>query len=459
MSVAGTRNVRRPQQRSRRNVWLGIMAIVQAAVLAFVLLTVARPPSTKSGPLLGQGVQTSDITAFTVTGSGGASVTVKRDGTHWVLPDQGGYPAQDTRVKGFLQELTALQRSGLVATTKDAYKRLKVAGDTFQRKVALTLKSGKSETLYIGSEPSYGSTHVRLASDKGVYVTHSLHASDARTDAAGYVDPTAFKLNQSDVTRIEVKNQSGDFVFTKGNSGWAMQDVPGGKTFDPRSINGILSSFSGLQLNEPLGKTAKPAYGFATPLAVVTITTVSQPKSGSAASGTGSKAAAGTGSSGASPPGSATSGASAGGTISAAASSAGASSNGTSSGKAANGNAANGNAAASTSSAATSSSSSAGTASSSSSKAEPVAKTTTITVGAKDKDGFYPIEISGSPYIVRASGSSLGGVVDKKASDFFAKPQSGGKNGGGAGTSGATGGLGNLGGLGGAAPGGASPGQ
>ena len=93
MSVA-ERTVRPSRPQGRSNAWLGMLAIVQAAILVFVLLTVARPPSTKTGPLLGNGVQTSDITAFTVTGSDGSKVSLERDGTQWVLPNQGGYPAR-----------------------------------------------------------------------------------------------------------------------------------------------------------------------------------------------------------------------------------------------------------------------------------------------------------------------------------------------------------------------------
>ena len=127
----------------------------------------------------------------------------------------------------FLQQLVGLQRSGLVATTASAYKRLKVTKDTFQKKVALTLKGGGSETLLIGSEPSYGSTHIRLASGKGVYVTHALHASDARTDAAGYVDTSVLNLDPANLTRMEIRNASGDLVFTHAAGGWSMQGLAG----------------------------------------------------------------------------------------------------------------------------------------------------------------------------------------------------------------------------------------
>ncbi len=419
----------------RRNLFLAIIAVLQVGALVLVLLTVARPPTTKVGPLLGTGVTSADITAFTVTGPKGASVTLKRAGTNWVLPDLGNYPAKTARVKTFLDELVALHRSGLVATTKDAYKRLKVATDTYERKVALTLKDGKTETLYVGSEPSYGSTHVRMASDTGVYVTHSLHSTDARTDAAGYVDPTVLSLNESNVTRLEVKNGSGDFVFTKGSSGWSMQNVPSGKTFDPNSINTILSSLTKLQLDEPLGKTAKPAYGFAKPLAVVTLTTVSKPASSTSGAGAGKGAAAtGTTTTGATTTGAAKTGAAktgaaktAGAGTTTATTGAGATT--TKSGTAATGTAAAGAATTSTpagkgSTSSTTSSTASTPAKPAKASAPPVTTTTTITIGAKDKAGFYPIRISSSPFIVRASDTSLGGVVGDKATDFYAKPKS-----------------------------------
>jgi len=365
------RTLRAPATTRRGNLGLAVMALVQLGLLALVLLTVARPPRTSTGPLLGKDVTTAAITGFTVTGSDGSSVTLKRDGTQWVLPDQGGYPAQSARVTSFLQQLVGLQRSGLVATTASAYKRLKVTKDTFQKKVALTLKGGGSETLLIGSEPSYGSTHIRLASGKGVYVTHALHASDARTDAAGYVDTSVLNLDPANLTRMEIRNASGDLVFTHAAGGWSMQGLPGGKQLDTHAVSTLAGSLTRLQLDEPLGKTVKPTYGFDKPLAVVTLTTV-KPAKPAASSGSGTSAT--------------------------------------------------------------------GTSATSKPAAKPAAAaaptTTTITVGAKDKAGFYPVRVSGSPYVVRISGSSLGDVVGKKPADFIAKPAASG-----AGASGAGGGL------------------
>ena len=391
---AASKTLRAPAATRRGNLGLAVLALVQLALLVLVLLTVARPPKTSTGPLLGKDVTVANVTAFTVTGSDGSSVTLRRDGTNWVLPDQGGYPAQSARVKSFLQQLVGLQRSGLVATTADAYKRLKVTKDTYQKKVDLTLKGGGSKTLLIGSEPSYGSTHVRLASDKGVYVTHALHASDARTDPSGYVDATVLSLDQANLTRMEVRNAAGDLVFTHAKSGWSLKGLPSGKKLDTQAVGNLAASLTSLQLNEPLGKTVKPAYGFDKPLAVVTLTTV-RPAKKAGSSGSGANAS------------------------STNASSANASS--------ANGSGTNASNAGSTSAGA----------------AQPASKpaaatpakttTTTITVGAKDKGGFYPVRVSGSPYVVRVSSSALGGVVGKTQADFIAKPA---PNGGGSGAAG-----------------------
>ncbi len=423
MSAPG-RTLRAPTATRRGNLWLAVLAVVQLGLLTLVLLTVARPPKTSSGPLLGKNATVANITAFTVTGPKGKSVTLKRDGTNWVLPDQGGYPAQGSRVKSFLQQLVGLKRSGLVATTADAYKRLKVTKDTFQKKVDLTLKSGGKETLLIGSEPSYGSTHVRLESGKGVYVTHSLHASDARNDPAGYVDTTVLSLDEANLTRMEVKNAAGDLVFTHAKSGWSMQGLPGGKQLNGQAVSNLANSLTSLQLDEPLGKTVKPAYGFDKPLAVVTLTTVKPAKpasaggSGKGSASTGGASTGGTGTSSTSTSSAGTSGAS--GTSSSATST----STGT---KAATSAATNGATSTATKSAANAAAQPA---------VKPVTTTTTITVGAKDKDGFYPVEVSGSPYIVRVSSSALGGVVGKKQADFIAKPASSAGSSGGA-----TGGL------------------
>ncbi len=430
---AAERRLRTPARTGRGNLWLAVVAVVQAGLLVLVLLTVARPPVTHTGPLLGKNVTTSDITAFTVTGSKGNSITLKRNGVNWVLPDQGGYPAENSRVKSFLQELTALQRTGLVATTKDAYKRLKVATDTYARKIDLTLKGGTKETLYIGSEPSYGSTHVRLASGKGVYVTHSLHASDARTDASGYVNTTVLKLDPANLTRIEIKNANGDFVFTKAAGGWSWQGLPSGKKLDSQTVTNMADALASLQLNEPLGKKVQASYGFAKPLAVVTLTTVKHVKASSGTSGSNAASTSTTSSkaSGSSSTGSSSSGPST-------ATSGTATSSGTTTGGATATKPAT--QAASTTAAASTKTGSPKTGSTkTTTKTKTVTTQTTITVGAKDKAGFYPIRLSNSPYIVRVTSAALGGAIGKKASDFIAAPPKSSSSGTGA--SGGTSGL------------------
>lgn len=402
MSAASAPAPRRAGAWPRGNLVLAALAVVQLAVLLLVVLTVARPPRTQAGPLLGAGVTPDAVVGITLTDADGNTLDLAKKGVDWVLPDAGDYPADATRVGDFLTAVTGLQRRGLVADTKDAYKRLKVADDAFERKVTLTLDGGASTTLLIGSEPSYGSTHLRVQGDQGVYLTHTLHASQARTDASAWIDPQVVDLNKADVTEVTLHNAQGTFHFTRSGDGWTLDGLRSGKTLDPHQVSLLLDRVTQLRIHAPLGKTAKPAYGLDAPTA--TLTLVTQPRPAAAPDSSGASGGASGASTGSGTPtaagGTAAGDTAAGGTASGAPVAAGAGSN----------------PAPSTTAPTT-------TAPSTPAPSTPAPTTTTITVGAKLDDGNYAVTTSTTPYLLSVSSYALDEAPAKAQADFLVKPK------------------------------------
>jgi hypothetical protein len=67
-------------------------------------------------------------------------------------------------------------------------------------------------------------------------------------------------------------NANGEFALTRDAGGnWQLAGLDAGETVDQDKVNNIVSALSSLRLTKPLGKTEDPAWGMASPAAVVTL--------------------------------------------------------------------------------------------------------------------------------------------------------------------------------------------
>ena len=148
-----------------------ILAIVLVAQLLLAVgmsltgpnLAAAHPDT----PLFTLGDQPVDH--LTIEGPDSARVVLAKQGEGWVLPDNGGYPADKMRVDTLLSRLEGLQRGLPVATTSGALKRFKVSDESFERRVVLAHGDDTLATLYLGSSPGMHHVHARSSKDDAVY--------------------------------------------------------------------------------------------------------------------------------------------------------------------------------------------------------------------------------------------------------------------------------------------------
>lgn len=417
MSIAKTPRTPARQAAPRRVglVWLTLLAILQVALLVWVVMTVARPRTVAPGPLLSADMTT--VTKVTVDDPDGSSVALAKVDGDWVLPAADNYPADGTRVQTLLDKIGGLQRNGLVATNASSYARLKVADDTYVRKVALGFGDGSTKTIVIGSSPNYGSTHVRLDGDPGVYLVRDLSDTDARADANAWIKQTVTDLAQDDISALELTNANGTFSFHKVGADWVMDGLGAGESLSPNNVTQMVNDVASLRVHEPIGKEAKPEYGFDDPAAVITITSKAPAKAGTGAAGTGTSDAA---ASAATPPAPAPAAADTAGSTGATAGASTATASSAAATPAASTGPASSTAAAGTSAPASAAPAPAAPASAAAAAAPPVV--TTITVGAKDPDGNRYVKVSTSPYVLSVTTTNLDLAADKVRTDFLVKP-------------------------------------
>ncbi|MEJ2748364.1 MAG: DUF4340 domain-containing protein [Anaerolineae bacterium] len=252
-----------------------ILAIVLVGqlVLAAIVFWPRGTVQAESGPLF-PGLETADIVKLTVADNTGNQITLLRKDDGWVLADSGDFPVDGSKIEPVLDKIAALQTGRLVAQNATSYKRLQVADNDFLRRVDMELQDGTVQTLYIGSSPSSGATHVRRADQKEAYLVSDLASWEVAATAQNWIDSTYVNLNREDVTRLNLENSNGSFQFDKQDDGtWTMVGLTGDETLNMTNFNAVFNPAVGLRMNAPLGLEEKPEYGLDEPAARLTFTT------------------------------------------------------------------------------------------------------------------------------------------------------------------------------------------
>jgi hypothetical protein len=185
----------------------------------------------------------------------GKSVTLKREGGDWTLPDRDGFPADGKVAEALLDQLAALRKGWPVATTDGARKRFKVADEDFERKLEL-LAGGKAvATLYLGTSPGLDKVHVRPAGDGAVYAV-AFESWRAEADSSQWLDKTVLQLKAGDIQRLEMPG----LVLKREEDGLRLEGLAEGESTDAKAAESLLERFAGLRIQDLLGHEAKAEY-------------------------------------------------------------------------------------------------------------------------------------------------------------------------------------------------------
>jgi hypothetical protein len=268
---------------NRLNRILIVILVLQLALAAVVFWP--RRATTEEGQSLFPNFEASRVVRVTITGADGEQIELAKEGADWVLPEADNYPVQSSEVSAMLEKIAGLQTGQMVTETSGSQERLGVADDSFERKVELELDDGTRYTLYVGTSPSFGATHVRAGGEDQVYLTTELLASDVGVFPTDWADRTYFSIPQDQVMRLSLENQNGEFTFIRLVSGgelaptqevWSMADLAQDETLNTSAVQTLLNRATSVAMQRPLGTEEKPEYGMDSPTAVVTLRTQSE---------------------------------------------------------------------------------------------------------------------------------------------------------------------------------------
>lgn len=260
-----------------------VILVLQLALVAVVFWP--RQASTEEVQSLFPNLETSRVVRVTITGADGEQIEMAKEGADWVLPQADGYPVQSSEVSAMIDKIAGLQTGQMVTETSGSQERLGVADDSFERRVELELDDGTRYTLYVGTSPSFGATHVRAGGEDQVYLTTELLTSDVGILPTDWADRTYFSVPEDQVMRLSLENQNGAFTFIRLVSGgelapvqevWSMADLAQDETLNTAAVRTLLNRATSVAMQRPLGTEEKPEYGMDSPAAVVTLRTQSE---------------------------------------------------------------------------------------------------------------------------------------------------------------------------------------
>jgi hypothetical protein len=247
---------------------VGILVLQIALAVVFFW---PRQAAEAAGEPLFAGLEAEQVVQVTIREGTGDQIDLTKKGEDWVLADAGDFPANSEDVSALLTKIVDLKSGRLVAETADSHQRLQVAEDNYAYEVRLKLEDGSLRRLYLGTSPSFGAIHVRVAGQDAVYLASDLSSSDVGARVSNWIDASYFSVPQDQIVGLTLDNRNGTFEFQKVGEEWTMAGLAEDETLSQSSVTSLLSRAASVRMLRPLGTEPAPSYGMDAPSAVLVL--------------------------------------------------------------------------------------------------------------------------------------------------------------------------------------------
>lgn len=203
-------------------------------------------------------------------------VTLEKKGDEWQLTKPVHAKANDSNVKSLVDNLKTLKVSEVIDSSKDAYAKYGVSDDKALH--AMFYKGNElAGEFWFGESGSRGQM-TRLQNRDGVYAVKGYSSYLYSRDTKDWRDRTLLKFDDTKAKTVEIKNENGDFVFTKAGDKWDAKfkkaKTPAGKDierFDPEKVKDLLRAYKSLTADNFADGKSVADTGLDKPAATVTI--------------------------------------------------------------------------------------------------------------------------------------------------------------------------------------------
>jgi len=248
-----------------------LLAALAGQFILILVVFLLQKPVTARNNLIFTDLSPESVSVILISDSTGKSVSIEKQGTNWVLPNQDNFPVPAESVQQLIEKLATIRDNRLVTQSETSHERLRISDQNFERKIELTI-NGKKEVVYFGSSPVTSNIHFRLDGRPEVYLTNAITSSQLSPEISGWVDTILFQISGNTVSKIEVSNKAGRFAFTPDSeSNWTTEQIKEGTQFDQSKWSSLLSGFTNLRFTEPVTRSEKNEFGLNDPLAEMVI--------------------------------------------------------------------------------------------------------------------------------------------------------------------------------------------
>ena len=215
------------------------------------------------------------ITKLVIKSADKPEVTLEKDGDKWKVTQPVAYAANQQNVKSLLDNLKELKGKDVIDKGTATYADYGV--DDAKATHVVAYKGGdKPVDLYFGKAGGRGQM-VRKAGTDGVYAVAGYSSYLYARDVKAWRDTAILKFDDAAATRVDVKNENGEFTFVKEGEAWTGKAKTGDKTapierFDEAKVKDMLRAYKGLAADDFGDGKSDADTGLDKPAANVTIT-------------------------------------------------------------------------------------------------------------------------------------------------------------------------------------------
>jgi hypothetical protein len=199
------------------------------------------------------------------------AVTLEKDGDKWRVKKPVDYPSNAANVKSLLDNLKELKAKDLIDKSPAVYGEYNV-DDAKAVHVVAYKGNDKAVDLYFGKSGGRGQM-VRKAGTDGVYAVSGYSSYLYAREIKAWRETSIVKFDDAAVTQVDIRNESGDFLFKKEGDAWTGK-LKGDKIerFDENKVKDMLRAYKALNADDFADEKSDADTGLDKPASNVTIT-------------------------------------------------------------------------------------------------------------------------------------------------------------------------------------------
>jgi len=231
---------------------LTIIAIVLTIIT--VSLYIPRPEkeiTLSKGSYLAGGLTLDDIATINIS-KGKIKTTLKKRDNGFVVTEKNNYPADTRKINELYTKVLDIKVENFITNKKANYKELGVSDDSKDATI-ISFKDDKGKLisgLIVGKTSDNGrGNYVRLMNKSDVYISDIIQYFNC--EPSDYLNKTITKLKTSDVKRLDVIDNTGNYSINKNSSGEVvLLNAPKDKKIDKGALNSVFNSITSLNFND-----------------------------------------------------------------------------------------------------------------------------------------------------------------------------------------------------------------